>query len=112
MVNPIRPCDVVSYDAVSQKPEIPVFIVKVMNDLILRKWNGISAVIFKDDVVKEIEKRMPVTVIPDIFNMHWMNIKDFYKEAGWNVYDECHVCCVRDGACYRFHKPSPTALNS
>lgn len=125
MVKPIKPCDVVSCDMVSQEaePEIPEFVVTVFNDLIQRKWDGNSAVIAEDDAIKEIAKRMPDNFDgSDIFSSFgkwriWrLSIEDLYTKAGWEVYNEYHV--YRAGKrfdsriCYRFRKPSPTALNS
>lgn len=132
MVKPIKPCDVVSCDVVSQEsePEIPEFVVTVFNNLIRRKWDGNSAVIAEDDAIKEIAKRMPDYFDgsdinfdgSDIFSSFgkwriWrLTIEDLYTKAGWEVYNEYHV--YRAGnrfdsrICYRFRKPSSTALNS
>ena len=125
MVNPIKPCDVVLCDVVPQEsePEIPEFVVTVFNDLIQKKWDGNSAVITEDDAVKEIEKCMPDNFDrSNIFNNFgkwriWrLAIEDLYTKAGWEVYNEYHVYRAGKGfdsrICYRFRKPSPTALNS
>jgi hypothetical protein len=82
MVQPIRPEDVKK-----KKVEIPDYIIEAFNELIQEKWDGTRAKIEQEEAIKKIlgdkvEDRHERNVI---FDNHWLDVEDTYREFGWDV---------------------------
>jgi hypothetical protein len=63
---------------------IPDVVIKTINELIVKNWNGDSAFVGQRSIEKELSaaglKRS------DIFDNKWLNIEDIYRGAGWEVF--------------------------
>lgn len=80
MVKPIRPDEV--------RKTVPAHVIEAFNDLITRQWDGDEAVIYQDDAVSEIVKRMCIQRT-EVFEMGYLNVEPIYRAAGWDVtYDK------------------------
>jgi len=82
-MKPITPDEVVDL----KKKSIPPFVIECINDLIAKKWDGRSAHIKQDEIVRAImtlgiERRV-------IFEDHMLDVESIYEEYGWKVkYDK------------------------
>jgi hypothetical protein len=95
-VKPITPDDV----KIIKKTQIPDVVIAVFNTLIVKNMtlNG-SSTIKQDAIVKEICARMVDDthtineVCNRIFNEHWLDVEEIYRNAGWIVeYDKPAYC--------------------
>ena len=82
-VGPISPNEVCS----QAKANFPSAVFEVFNDLIAANWNGISATIRQDEVVKRlVAKGLERN---EIFDKGWLNVEEAYRSKGWRVeYDK------------------------
>lgn len=74
---------------------IPDEMIKAVNSLILKKWNGTSAIIKQDDIVNEYLDNLKISEHPDeidirlergkVFEYNWLDFEDIYRNAGWRV---------------------------
>ena len=84
MVNPIKPEEVVH--------TIPDFIIEAVNNLIKENWDGKSAIIKQDDIMKVISSDDPEDSRPSrqkVFEHRWLDIEPIYRQVGWKVlYDK------------------------
>lgn len=94
MVNnmePITPEKVIS----RKRSEIPAGVIEVFNDLIVDRWDGKKSIIFQDEVVEKIMKKMHCDR-EEVFDEGYLNIEELYKSHGWHVVysrplsSECH----------------------
>jgi len=77
---PISPNDVVR----TKRDMIPDKVIEVINALIIREWDGSSAVVRQDDIVELVKIQLKVTS-NYIFDKGWLDVEDIFKEAGWVV---------------------------
>jgi len=83
----ISPREVVKY----RKESIPNVVLEAFNALIKEKFNVYSAVVFQDDIVEILEEKGFAR--NDIYDRHWLDVEDIYREKGWNVkYDKPGYC--------------------
>lgn len=73
MTKPIRPQDL--------KLNIPQEVINVINDLIIKNWNGIvgSCVTVK---MKEVKRGLEQV---GKYDERWLNFENAYQSSGWNV---------------------------
>jgi len=69
---------------------LPDFVIKSVNKCIQENYRKDSFVIYQDDLVKEIIKHIDSDESYNIkkqmiFNNHWLDIEETYREAGWEV---------------------------
>jgi len=83
IMKPITPEDVLT--SRKKGEHIPEKVIEIVNELILKKWNGYDATIIQKDIVNEIKIRMILTSTNIIFENKWLDFEDFYREVGWRV---------------------------
>lgn len=82
-VQPITPSEVIR----GKRASIPDVVFEVFNELIAKKFDGISAVIGEDEVVQMLVKKGLKE--GEIYGNHWLDVEDNYRSAGWKVeYDK------------------------
>ena len=88
-VKPISPSDA----KIGHRCTIPDSIIDAVNKLIIKNYDPI----YNESVVKQDEILEMVCGDPDcgmlkradVFNNHWLDVEDIYREQGWNVeYDK------------------------
>ena len=83
MSGPIRPEDVSGQKAA----QIPAKVFDVFNQLIARDWNGHSAIVRQDEVVRLLESEGFDRA--RIFAEHLLDVESSYRAEGWDVvYDK------------------------
>lgn len=82
-MKPISPSDVVA----AKKEKIPEVVIETFNDLIAQNFlDGVSSFKQKAVVLFLVEKGLNRQ---EIYDKHWLDIEDVYREAGWKVvYDK------------------------
>lgn len=85
-------------DVRENKPsQVPSKVIKAFNDLLVKKFDGNSAILYQDDIVNAIISNFntsPSNLDYDnlrntIFTKGWLNIEDIFRNVGWNVeYDK------------------------
>lgn len=80
-VTPVRPKEII--DGASAR--IPNEVIEIFNHLIAKEWNGSSATIYQDTVVKAIVARLKIPRT-EVFNRNYLDVERMYMEAGWCVY--------------------------
>lgn len=77
----------ISPNQVDKTKVIPKEIFDVFDFLIQRNFNGRSATVYQEDVVRMLlEKDFDRN---DIFNNKWLDVESVYSKAGWKVkYDQ------------------------
>lgn len=81
MTLPIKPEDVVPL----RSKNIPNWVIEAVNRLIVANWNGSSAVVLQEDIIKQY------TGDVFCFDYNWLNFEEIFREAGWKVeYDKPH----------------------
>lgn len=94
-IQPIKPSEIIQ----KKTDYIPDEMFKAINDLIVMKWNGDSATIKQIEIVNAYLDNLELSEHPleinrktekdKIFNNHWLDIEDIYRNAGWKVdYDK------------------------
>ena len=89
MSGPIKAQDIVK----AKTTTIPDEVFDAFNELIASKWDGRSAHITQDEVVKLSLVKLQSTGKDisrnKLFESGWLDIEDSYREAGWDVgYDK------------------------
>jgi DNA-binding response OmpR family regulator len=81
-VKPITPEEIEEATAT----RIPDVVYEVVNEQIAKNWRGNSATIRQDAIVTALIRR-PGTAITkqQIFDGHWLDFEDAYREVGWEV---------------------------
>ena len=75
----------------ARKVMIPDIVFEIFNELITEKFNGSYAYVGQDAVIDRIVKAGHSR--DTIFEKHWLDIEDIYREQGWNVsYDKPGYC--------------------
>lgn len=72
----------------------PTFVIDVINQLIVQNLtHGGTSRVTQDQIVDEImlvarsaaATDLPLITRDKIFDNHWLDVEDIYREAGWNV---------------------------
>lgn len=75
--------------------KIPEKVLEVVNEFIVKKFDGYSATLLQKDIVAELVKRGMNR--DEIFDNHWLDFEDSYRKAGWEVvYDKPAYCETYD----------------
>lgn len=84
MIEPIKPEDIVN----EKTKVIPDEVLETFNEFIAEKWNGSSSTFKQKDLVKVIKEKLEIKDEDDkiIFDKHWLDVEDIFREAGWKVY--------------------------
>ena len=81
-VQPIKPSQVVK----KKKDGIPDFVIESFNDLIVKHFNGNSSTIKQDEILSVIFSKMSKgSKRQDVFDNNWLDVKDIFLNAGWQV---------------------------
>lgn len=86
---------------------IPDIVIRVVNNLINKCWNGKSSTIYTDEIIKAIIKENEETCDYEglkpsyILDNHWLNFKYLYESVGWNI---LHKYDIYNGVYYIFIK--------
>lgn len=84
MTTPITP-DMIIAD---RKKNIPDKVIEIFNEEIQKEWNGHSAVIVQNDIVKRLVQETDFTS-DEIFHKGYFDIEDIFIKAGREVeYDK------------------------
>jgi hypothetical protein len=89
----ITPSEIV--DKVDKRESIPDEMIGAFNTMIATNWNGRRSAFKQDDVVQLIVERCVglITSDDEIFDRHWLDVEDIYRQAGWTVkYDQPAYC--------------------
>jgi hypothetical protein len=86
---PISPDDVIKLKG----KNIPQEVIEVFNTLIAKHWNGRSAILMQEEVIKEILKSFKAADKPMtrsiLFEENYLEIDDLFRKRGWKVeYDK------------------------
>ena len=60
-------------------------VIEIFNDMIVEKWNGRESHFKQKEIVTKIRKKMNIRKTDKIFDEHWLDIEDIYRELGWVV---------------------------
>jgi hypothetical protein len=106
MIKPITPNEVVSHKA---KAVIPDYVFEAFNFLISKKFNNGSATILQKEVVERIlseanRHRDPPITSQYLFDNHFLDVEDVYREAGWVVEYDKPAYCETYEASFKFTK--------
>lgn len=86
MSGPIKAQDV----AKAKSASIPEEVFTAFNELIVKDWNGYSATVYQDSVVKLALEKLTAAGQPihraQLFNSGWLDIEDSYRSTGWIVH--------------------------
>ena len=84
MSKPISPDQIVE----AKRKTIPDAVIDSFNELIAEKWDGRAARVMQPDVVTLIKNKLDCDS-DRVFDSHWLDVEDIYREIGWNVaYDK------------------------
>jgi hypothetical protein len=84
---PIKPSDVTKI----KKKVFPDEVFQAFNELIVQNFSGGSSTVKQDDVVAVMVKKG--LKLEAIFDNHWLDVEEIYREAGWKVvYDKPAYC--------------------
>jgi hypothetical protein len=83
----IKPSEVIQY---KKEKVIPEYVLDAFNFLIAKNFGSNSSRFTQDSVVEEILKKSPEGVTKEyLFDNHFLDIEDIYRDAGWRVeYDK------------------------
>lgn len=98
MLGPIRPDQVVPRKA----SQIPERVFEVFNDLIARNWNGDSATVLQEEVVKHLEAEDFTR--ERIYEERMLDVEDAYRAEGWTVVYSKPAYNETYGSFFRFSK--------
>lgn len=80
LVQPISPADV----AKQKKADFPPLVIQAFNEMIAKKFSGVAATVFQDEVTKLIAEKLGCSE-KLVYERGWLNVEEIYKEAGWKV---------------------------
>lgn len=88
MIEPIKPSEVFE--------TIPDFVIEIVNEFILKEWDGEQSSILQKDIVNEIITRYPGKediTSQTVYSNHWLDFENLYRQAGWEVeYNKPSFC--------------------
>jgi len=68
------------------KAEFPDFVIEGVNNIIKKHYFSESFTVLQKDVMKEIMAVAPAGMTSSkIFENHWMDFEDLYRQSGWKV---------------------------
>lgn len=81
--------------------QIPDIILDVVNKLIVKNWNASSreAIVYQKEILNEIGERLDHD---KIFDNHWLDIEDIYREQGWIVVYDAPAYCESYDEYFKF----------
>lgn len=83
-MEPIRPHEVKEKQIKSIPPEV----IKVFNDLIVKHYNGRSAMIKQDEALSKVMEALSLSS-NQVFENKLLDVEDVFRQAGWSVvYDK------------------------
>lgn len=92
MVTPITP-----QELKEKRLNLPDFVIEAFNDLIEENFDGRSAVVYQEEVVRRLKDLVHVpegVYTPDtidrarrerLFKIGWLNVESLYEKQGWKV---------------------------
>jgi len=80
-IKPIKP-DEIGKIKVENLPEIVII---SFNELITERFHGGSATFKQDEVVDRIISKEPNLTQKEIFDKHYLDVENMYREIGWKV---------------------------
>lgn len=84
MIEPITPAEAQA----QKKTIIPDFVLKTVNDLIIRRLNGGKAAVKQSEITAVLIEQYGHS-LTTILEKHWLDFEDAYEAAGWHVkYDK------------------------
>jgi hypothetical protein len=94
-IQPIKPSEIVE----KKIKTIPNDMIKAVNDLIVKNWNGKSSTVKQDAIINAYLDNLTLSEHPNeinqsaerdkIFENHFLDFEDIYRKAGWKVeYDK------------------------
>jgi hypothetical protein len=85
MIQPISPDDV----SKQKLQYLPEEVILAVNEAIAECWNGVESTIKQKNLIDKILLKMPELSRQEVFDKHYLEIEDIYREAGWKVrYDK------------------------
>lgn len=106
MIKPIRPDEVQN----KANAEIPDFVIRAVNELIAKNWDGSSCTILQKDIVsrakdfQEEESMEKRAYMITAFDYDWLNFEGLYASVGWKVYYDKPAYCETYDASFKFEK--------
>lgn len=103
-VKPIKPASVKSNRVKPLSPKevddakiIPDEVMAAFNTLIAKEWDGASALIRQNEVIKEVMKNVKesgANITRDmLFDEHYLDVEPTFRKSGWSVeYDKPAYC--------------------
>lgn len=90
-VRPVKPREVPA----KKRKSIPEGAIEAFNELIVQRFDGYSAFVKQDDVVRlMVLKGLDQA---EIFENEWLDVEEIYRKAGWLVrYDAPAYCETYD----------------
>jgi len=86
----------------ARKESIPNVVFEAFNELIAQKFNGSYAYVGQDSVIARIVKAGHSR--SEIFEKHWLDVEDIYREQGWKVVFDKPGYCESYEATFKFSK--------
>ena len=102
MIKPITPNEVVSHKA---NVVIPDYVFEAFNYFISKNFRNGSATVMQNEVVDRIiSTRRETTTREYLFENHFLDVEDVYREAGWKVEYDKPAYCETYEASFKFTK--------
>lgn len=84
-MKPVTPNQVTEF----KKKQMPEGVIEAFNELIAKRWNGSTSTIMQDEIIDLIVEKVPRATRRKIFDNHWLDVEDIFREEGWKVsYDK------------------------
>jgi len=82
MVDPIKPSDIMR----AKRSSLPDGVFEAFNEIIVEKWDGnYESYFLQSTIVKRLKEKFPDLSDDDFFKKGYLNVEEFYIEAGWKV---------------------------
>lgn len=87
-----------------KKKQMPEGVIDAFNELIAKRWNGSTSKVMQNEVIDLIIEKVPKATRRKIFDNHWLDVEDIFRQEGWKVsYDKPGYCETYE-ASYEFSK--------
>lgn len=84
-VSPLSPSEIMENKCSS----LPEFVIKAVNNLLKKSYNGRDAVIIQVDIIDEIRRLDPSVTREQIFKNRWLDFEPAFESVGWEIeYDK------------------------
>jgi hypothetical protein len=101
MVTPIRPDEVVK----AKEKQLPPEVIESFNEMIARNFDGRVSQIKQKEVVALIMDKLPAVKRDTVFDNHWLDVEDMYRQYGWKVeYEQPSYADSPFDPYYKFYK--------